>query len=93
MDIANECNICYINKKFIIFNNFSEQDLRPYITDYFGFKIYKPNDPIGYAWKCASELVNGTSPVAEEFNSKFVSRAEYNENGANICRNRFQNFF
>jgi len=73
-----------------------ELELRPLVDEVFEFKVNKPADPITHGWTCATKLVSNSAEANQgpnAFLSKFVTRAEFNEHGPNICQRRFKNFF
>jgi actin-related protein len=59
----------------------------------FEFSVSRPAEPITHAWQSAKQILSDPSEASRSFKSKFVSRAEFSECGANICREKFRNYF
>lgn len=58
-----------------------ETELRALVPEYYSVAVRTPPDPIGYAWQ-------GGGRFAQEQPQTFVTKAQYNEYGAEACQER-----
>lgn len=65
-----------------------ENDVRAEADDLYRIRLRQVDDPITHAWRCGKAAVNGGA-----LNQRFVTKAEYEENGLNICQQRFFHFY
>jgi hypothetical protein len=68
-------------------------DLRSMVDDLFQVKVHLPTNPIAHPLECAQKVL--IDPMADQwkFADKFVTRAEYEEHGVGICRQRFSHYW
>jgi len=72
------------NTLFPGFKTRLETELRTLVLQDFDMNIYETNDPILCGWRGGSKF-----SLLPNYNKFVVTRAEYEENGNNICRRRF----
>jgi len=58
-----------------------ETELRALVPEYHPVAVHVPPDPIGYAWR-------GGGRLAQDQPAMFVTKAQYNEYGAEACQER-----
>uniref|UniRef100_A0A0N5AXB5 Actin-related protein 6 n=1 Tax=Syphacia muris TaxID=451379 RepID=A0A0N5AXB5_9BILA len=64
-----------------------ERDLRKFASDLYVLRFRDVSDPILHAWRCGQQAF-----LSGAFEKRFVTRAEYEETGGEICRKKFLQF-
>ncbi|VDK22566.1 unnamed protein product [Anisakis simplex] len=62
--------------------------MRTEADDLYKIRLRPVQDPITHAWRCGKAVVN----AGGAFNQRFVTKAEYDESGPNICRQKYFKF-
>uniref|UniRef100_A0A1I8AR98 Actin-related protein 5 n=1 Tax=Steinernema glaseri TaxID=37863 RepID=A0A1I8AR98_9BILA len=75
------------NTRFPGFKRRLEEELRSLVETKYDIDVRLPSDPLTHVWHSAAAMI-----AAHEENQDFVTREEYNEHGASLCRKRFFKF-
>ncbi|VDO44181.1 unnamed protein product [Onchocerca flexuosa] len=85
--LLNNIVLCGGNVLFPGFKKRVVRDLRPFVDQIYDVQLRDIADPITYAWYCGRNAVK-----LGAWDNKFVSKAEYNEHGPVVWREKFFNF-